>query len=104
MAASNTAPVCELDKELEELLRGAGPRETRFRLKIREILNDELATFRTELSEEMQRQTEAFVGGLKTNATRLVTDVCTHAARKTKTYVENELLSTERPPTRDTAR
>jgi hypothetical protein len=102
MTASNTVPMCELDKELEEILRGAGPRETRFRLKIREILNDELATFRSELATTMKQELDTFSGALRTELTDLLTKSSLSAARKVKTFVERELLAAQSPPTRDT--
>jgi hypothetical protein len=91
---------CALDKELDELL-GKGPQSHQFRLKVREILNDELSSFRAELATTMKMELDAFSGALRTELTDMLTKSSLSAARKVKTFVERELLVAQPLPTRD---
>ena len=88
-----------MDRELNALLAGVhGPYETRFRLKVREILNDELATFRADLKVNMKKELDAFRGALQTELTDILTKSSMAAAKNVKSYIDRELLPTY-PPT-----
>jgi hypothetical protein len=92
---------CALDKELDELL-GKGPQSHQFRIKVREILNDELASFRAELATTMKQELDTFSGALRTELTDMLTKSSLSAAKKVKTFVERE-LAPPKPSTQTSA-
>jgi CHASE3 domain sensor protein len=83
----------QLDKELDALLAGSGPHAPEFRLKVREIINSELAYMREELHVQVKSQLDSFSGGLQTQLTKVMTDASITAARRAKSYIDQKLTA-----------
>jgi hypothetical protein len=81
-----------LDEQLDLLLAGSSPHAPEFRLKLRELINSELADMREELHDQVKIQLDNFMSGFKTQLTNILTESSIAAAKRTKAFVERELL------------
>ena len=84
-----------LDEQLDLLLAGSSPHAPEFRLKLRELINSELAYMREELHDQVKTQLDSFMSGFKTQLTTILTGSSVAAARRTKAFVERELLAAQ---------